>query len=422
MDAPSPAAQPAHAAWSHPKRIAFRFGFLVGAQMVFPFPLGTLPETAWLAEYLARPWEWLVSWCATGMLGLDEPSTALTGSGDTTFAFVWHLVVLVLALVGTAVWSALDRRRSSYARLAAGAIVVLRYYLAFILLSYAFAKLSQFPPPSPGRLDQRVGDMSPMGMLWTFMGSSQPYTLFSGCAEALGGVLLLWRRTSVAGALVATATMTNVVALNFFYDVPVKLYSAQLLAIALVILLPHARRLVAAVLGHATAEVPPRPRWSRRGERARLAARMLLLAAGAYQLYTQVDGSLERRSVPRHELHGIWVVERLVLEGVERPPLLTDATRWRKMYLSERAGTVLQMNDERVRFPTKVDPERRTIEIMLDAAEVWTYAKSDDGEPTRLILDGTFRGKQLHAVLRREPDPLLVTRGFHWINEVPFNR
>ncbi len=407
--------------WSPARRVAFRFGFVLGALYLYPFPLGLIPKTDWLAEPLTRPFEWLVSWCATAVLGLDEPSFEMTGSGDSAAAYVNCLVLLVLAAAGAALWSALDRRRVAYPRLAAGAIVALRYYLAITLLSYAFAKLFQFPPPGPVRLDQRVGDMSPMGMLWTFMGSSQPYSLFAGGAEALGGVLLLWRRTYVAGALVAMAAMTNVVALNLCYDVPVKLYSAQLLLIAVVLFAPHARRVIGAVLGRAAPEVPPRPRRSPRFERARLAAKALVLVLIAASLYLQHDRSLQYRKPP-HELHGIWVVEKLVVDGTERPPLLTDTGRWHKIYFTEFGATARPMDGPLVRLAATVDPARRTIAIKVDGDEVWRYTLSIDGDRATLVLDGTFRGKPLHAELRREPDPLLVTRGFHWIQETPFNR
>jgi uncharacterized membrane protein YphA (DoxX/SURF4 family) len=422
MDPSSPAAERAPAVWNLPQRIAFRFGFLVAALMIYPFPIGRVPRTEWLFEILTTPWSWLVSWFGEAVLGLDEPSTAMNGSGDTTWAYVQLLVIAILAVVGTGVWSYLDRRRLAYTRLASGALVVLRYFLAFTLLTYAFAKLYQFSPPGPGRLDQRIGDMSPMGMLWTFMGSSPPYSLFGGFAEGLGGVLLLWRRTATIGALVATATMTNVVALNFCYDVPVKLYSLQLLACAIVIVLPNARRLLAVALGRAAAEVPPRRRMSRRWERARLVAKVLLIGSAAYSLYAQVD--MARAFMPpRNELHGIWVVDRYVADGVERPPLATDAERWRKLHIAQRGASVKLMTSEaRIPFPAKIDPVRHTIETRLDdQEEVWTYVKTDGDLPT-LTIAGKFRGKHLYVTLTREPDPLLVTRGFHWINETPFNK
>ncbi|HSJ99619.1 MAG TPA: hypothetical protein VK932_00205 [Kofleriaceae bacterium] len=409
--------------WTPVQRIAFRFCFLVAALLLFPFPIGMVPATRELAELLTAPLEALALWCATAVLGLAEPSTRPNGSGDTTYAYVLHAVVLVLAAAGAAVWSVLDRRRTAYPRLAAAAIVVLRYYLAYVLLSYAFAKLTQFPPPRPERLDQRVGDLSPMGLMWTFMGASRPYALFGGLAEALGGVLLLWRRTHVAGALVAMATMLNVVALNFCYDVPVKLFSMQLLLAAAAIFAPHAPRLIGAVLGRAAAEVPPRPRRDRRFERARLAAKVATLALMAYLLHDDIAGSLARMR-PRHELHGIWVVEKLVVDGVERPPLTTDRERWHKLYFSGRGGGARAVDGPLVRFGATVKPAERTIEITAGpgGVETWRYTRSTDGERTSLVVDGTFRGERIHAELRREPEPLLLTRGFHWVNEAPFNR
>jgi len=64
----------------------------------------------------------------------------------------------------------------------------------------------------------------------TFMGASTPYNVFTGASEMLAGVLLFFPTTTLLGALLAMAVMTQVVALNFCYDVPVKLFSTHLLA------------------------------------------------------------------------------------------------------------------------------------------------------------------------------------------------
>ena len=44
--------------------------------------------------------------------------------------------------------------------------------------------------------------------------------------------------------------------------------------------------------------------------------------------------------------------------------------------------------------------------------------------PDRLVVNGSIEGQTVRASLRKVPVPqfLLVDRGFHWINEYPYNR
>jgi uncharacterized membrane protein YphA (DoxX/SURF4 family) len=210
--------------------------------------LGNLPGSEWLLQ----PWTWLLQavcpWVAIHVFHLTGQRTTyfLTGSGDTTLAWIENLLFVVVALVGAIVWSVADRRRPDYRAAHAWLRLLVRYTLAFTLFSYGFAKVAplQFQPPRFPKLAQPYGEFSPMGVLWNFMGSSLPYTMLAGCAEVLGGLLLLFRRTTTLGALVSFCALANVVALNFCYDVPVKLYSTNLLMMCVFLLAPDLRRLV----------------------------------------------------------------------------------------------------------------------------------------------------------------------------------
>ena len=130
----------------------------------------------------------------------------------------------------------------------------LRYVLAFAMLGYGLAKVNllgnQFPEISEGRLGRTWGETSPMGLVWGFMGASRPYTIFAGLGEVVAAFFLLWRRTALFGALVAVAVMTNVVMLNYCYDIPVKISSTHLTLMGLLILAPDARRLLSLLLQH----------------------------------------------------------------------------------------------------------------------------------------------------------------------------
>ena len=79
----------------------------------------------------------------------------------------------------------------------------MRLVVAGAMFTYGINKVFglQFPEPGMQRLLQDYGDSSPMGLLWTFMGASQPYTMFAGWMETIGGLLLCLRRTQLVGTL-----------------------------------------------------------------------------------------------------------------------------------------------------------------------------------------------------------------------------
>src|SRR5262249_30310067 len=123
------------------------------------------------------------------------------------------------------------------------------------------------------------------------------------------------------------AVMTNVVMLNFCYDVPVKLYASQLLCIAVVIAAPQLHRVIRAILGYAVPETPPRVRSSPRRERARMILKLAVLALLVHGEYKQVTQSLSSFPAPSG-LEGIWKVEHWTSDGRDEQP------RWRKLIVT----------------------------------------------------------------------------------------
>ena len=98
----------------------------------------------------------------------------------------------MVALAAAVVWTIVSRRLE-YRRLFGWVHLFLRYYVAIIMLIYGAFKVvdTQFPPPTLEALSQPVGALTPMGLLWTFMGYSVPYATFGGLGEVVGAVLLL---------------------------------------------------------------------------------------------------------------------------------------------------------------------------------------------------------------------------------------
>jgi uncharacterized membrane protein YphA (DoxX/SURF4 family) len=110
------------------------------------------------------------------------------------------------------VWSFVDRKRSNYELMYAWFRVYIRFALGTVLVRYGSMKLfpSQFPSPAFFTLSEPFGQASPMGLLWTFMGASRPYSIFAGAAEFVSGALLFVPWTEALGALLGAAVMSRV--------------------------------------------------------------------------------------------------------------------------------------------------------------------------------------------------------------------
>jgi hypothetical protein len=425
-------------AWGAGKRFLFRFGFSYLLLYILPFPLSVLP---WIGPSLAKPykalWDAVVPWVGSRVFHVNI-TILPNGSGDTTYNYVQVFSYLVLALAAALVWTLLDRRRAGYSRLHEWLRVYVRFYLAMTLFSYGIVKVIQlqFPSPPLDRLLQPFGTSSPMGLLWTFMGASALYTLFGGACEVLGGLLLTTRRTTLLGALVSIGVLTNVVMLNFSYDVPVKLFSSHLLAMAVFLAAPDLRRLADLFLFNRPAILPAdRPlfarRWSHQGTLVlRTAAVLLVAGSGTLEAYrtSKTDGEL----APKPPLYGIWNVDEFVADGQARPPLLTDKLRWQRVIFDFPGFAEVQLmgdlDDDSLRYyPAKLDEKAKVLTLTKGRKDktkwksVLSYAQPDPGH---LVLEGALDGHPIRTTLHRidRSRYLLVSRGFHWINERPFNR
>ncbi len=389
--------------WNLARRVAFRFVFLYSLLYLTP---KILPIGSGLLEVVVNP---------VSQVLFDRPAQVReTGSGDTWFEWMWLLVVAAVAVAGALVWSVFDRRRPNYGEAWDALLVYLRFAVGFIILGYGVAKLwpIQFPPLSPGRLIEPVGALSPMGLMWTFMGHSPVYSAFAGAAEALGAVLLFFRRTSLLGALILIGVMANVAMLNLTYDVPVKQFSINLLAFCCVIAAPHAARLLRFLLD------------SERQRRRSLAVLGCVVAAIlvsvqvfiAMVLHAQVRDAL--RATP---FDGVYDVEELVRDGVVVPPLLSQRDRWRRVGIGGGAFTVLTVGDTLEHFG--LEPHAETNGLTLRDA-IGRYdlvvTRLDGG----LMLQGTVHGTPTRSSLRRvdRSELPLTSRGFRWVQEQPFNR
>lgn len=419
--------------WNHWQRILFRFICVYFLLYMIPFPLSYIPGISLLARYWAEFQELWVTWISTSFLGFTEPlDSAPNGSGDRLYNYAVFFASLVVSVLGCLIWTAIDFRRKSYSKLLRYLSMYMRYYLAFTLTSYGFSKVFvlQFSEMSLMDLIKPYGDSSPMALVWNYMEYSDSYTMFSGWAEVIAGFLLLFRRTSTLGALMAFGVMLNVFMMNMSYDVPVKLYSGHLMLIGLILMILDRKRLINFFLLNKSTAAKNVARyfkkkewnivgWSFKG--------MFIL----YVLIMQVSNSYSSQSrygkkAPKPALYGIYEVTQFVKNNDTLLPLTTDSNRWDKLVIEKYYSAVINMDGSRETFKAVEDTIQNSLVLSgynEDSSEYYhefTYQLQD----SLFVLKGTNQNDTLEITFKRKlrEDYLLMSRGFNWVNDVPFNR
>lgn len=423
--------------WNPALRLGFRFSFVYFllfclSNQIFSslLPLQNVeipdPSTLWPARQT-------VFWTAAHVFHAKLPLVYTgSGSGDKTFDWVLAFCLLVAAVAGTCIWSAIDRRRENYATLYKWFRVFMRFALASQMIVYGMTKVipMQMPFPYLTRLVEPWGNSSPMGVLWYSIGSVPAYEIFAGSAEMLGGILLIFPRTAVFGALVSLADMIQVFALNMTYDVPVKLFSFHLIMMCLFLLAPHFGRLANVFFLNRNAEPRTEPALfrSRRANRVALAAQVLfgVFLAGMNMYADVTSWSIYGGGRPKAALYGIWDVAQMTVDGQLRAPLATDRERWRRAIFDFPTRVTFERPDDSfMGYGCAIDTKNHTLALTKDADKKWkanfTFARTGRD---RLTLGGEMDGHKVYMQLELvDRDKfLLVNRGFHWIQEYPFNR
>lgn len=418
--------------WTTIQKITFRFAFLAIGLFILIENNGAYPFYDVIMAYPGELLHIFIPWVGKNILHLSYDITVFTnGSGDTTYDYVILFVILCLSVTGTIIWSVLDRNRKSYSTLYYWLTVAVRFYVGLMLFNYGMYKVIklQFPFPGVGRLMQPYGNSSPMGLAWTFLGFSKGYNLFMGVAE-VAALMLLFRRTVTIGAIITLMTTANVMAVNYFYDVPVKIVSTSLVVMTVFLLLPDLKRLFKFFFtGEATSlPVMPAPAVRKELRIAGYSFKYLLIAYVLVMTTVELLASAKEYgdAAPKPALYGAYTVKSFVVNRDTVPPLTTDSTYWKHLIIQwGEYAQIRFLNDSTRGYSMTIDTVARTLYLKqrLDTTNksLLVYSMVDE---KNMLLKGTIKTDSVAILLNRKTDKdfRLMNRGFRWINEYPYNR
>lgn len=429
---------PSDSSWPFLNRVLFRFFFVYFCLFFNPLTFFTIiPGLSWLGAWFNYPMEVLVNLFNEKLFRIKSQLVPIGGSGDTSYGWALFYTQLLLAVVGTVVWSILDRRSEAYPKLYYFLGLGLRYTVAGIAFTYGILKVfaMQMYFPNLSQLATPLGDFLPMRFSWLFIGYSAPYQVFSGIAEVLVALLLIWRNSALLGSLLSVGVFANVFMLNMSYDIPVKIYSFHLLLASVYLVWQERERLMVFFLKNtptlpSTVYTPiSRSKWFN-VTRWVLKIFFVITSFGLvtndyYQYRLQYNADLTKELPP--VAPGMYHVELFVKNGDTIPESLADTLRWRDVIFDYNGAGSFSANDSSFRmrygrayFDYRPDSVGKLLEwrkTSWDSLPLMVF-DMDIPEKGRMTLYGIKETDTLSLVLKklRRHFPL-TERQFHWLSE-----
>ncbi|MBL7732381.1 MAG: hypothetical protein JNM88_14475 [Chitinophagaceae bacterium] len=214
--------------------------FILLGILFIAFPFYLFPYQQQITEKIFGP---LIGFTARQVFDIPPKSTLV--HSDAVAMYVLVLLLFLLAILLALLMRYVQGVKRWESKVLSIIRVVACYYLALMLMKYGLDKVfkAQFYLPEPNTLYTPLGMVDKDLLYWSSMGTSRFYNICMGGAEVLAALLLLFRRTRMAGILLSIAIMAQVVMINFGFDISVKVYSLFLLFIGLYLLHPYYRRL-----------------------------------------------------------------------------------------------------------------------------------------------------------------------------------
>jgi hypothetical protein len=288
-------------------------------------------------------------------------------TADTIWGYTMVLSFFLIAIIITLLWTIIDKRKY-HPVLFIYLHAIARYYLAFALLAYGFSKLfgNQFFIPQWG-LITTLSDLPPQHVLWSFMATSKSYQIFGGLMEIVPAILLLFRRTSTIGAMLAIIVVLNVLMLNIGYDVSLKLILLHLIGSAFFILAPDIKRLFhffALKQNASLTIVSPvlfnhKHRWLHYVLKACL---ILFIVFG--DIKHNIDRINEKVNFPQSSILGMHKIKDFYLNHETSSRVSCDPMCWKKIAIYPNSQILIQfMNDSIAWYPSKSDTTLESLEL-----------------------------------------------------------
>jgi hypothetical protein len=170
------------------------------------------------------------------------------------FAFPWTAAIIVATgIVYPFIWNRKERSRVRELSTLNFIEAVMRLSVAMDVSMFGWQKIfhMQFNLPL-AMLDEPFSSFSGEWLTWAYFGRSYEFIVFVGVSQIIGSAMLLFNRTKLLGTIVLFPILINIIAIDFFYSLPVGVlfHACIMVSCVVIVMLRDYNRLVNFFLQH----------------------------------------------------------------------------------------------------------------------------------------------------------------------------
>lgn len=413
------------------QKLILRFVFLYFLLYIYPYGFEYIKE---IDPNNFSFWKGITTWFGKVFLGWEYNPDMLLNGFDSKYDFTRFLLIAVISIIGATIWVFIDSKiKKEYNnKLKILLQTILRYHIGLTLILYGLSKvfLLQFGTMDIDSLETPIGELNGMNFVWAFMSYSKFYGVTAGLIEVVGGLLLLFRRTTSLGAFLLLIAMTNVVLMDIGYDVIVKMFAIHLLLMIVFLMWDDLKRLYDFFLRNkpSTAATYLPLFEGRKGKNIRN------IIKGTLLLYVFISFSFDmiERIEQQHSNHyknftSSHEIELFVKNGDTIPKSKIHGNRWNKIRINDLSylpETLMILNEDNTtqRYKFTVDTLTKKLYLTDFYGEDLTQHELTYKalENKVYIYEGIFKGDSLRMRTRAKSisDYRLTKNGIRWIRDL----
>jgi hypothetical protein len=378
--------------------------YIVVLVLTFPFPYDLFSFFTEFIVSLAGPFSFKLA----QFIGIKPLLTDLSSDSKSLLVFIFLQFIISLAMVGITPlrkWliqiNIVNLSRSATA-----------LFLALILFKYGLDKLfkQQFYLPEPNLLFTPLGHLDKDILYWSTMGVSRSYNIFLGMVEIAPAILLLFKKTRTIGAIIAMAVLMNIVAINFSFDISVKMFSTILLLLSIYLAWPGIKILSTSLLSGRNIQNPEKEDHSTRSKKQWWTKTLIIFLIIMESLYPHLKrGNFNDDLAPRPVLHGAYEV----ISGSSniKVPYI------KRVFIHRDGYLIFQDNyDEMEDFKMEINSAKNEILISEYSGQTNVIQFSYDKKNDILTIDLPFDNKRELNCRKINTQKLpIMEEHYHWL-------